>query len=123
MDEKSILIIENEQQLLSSMKFVLASNRFNVFTANNGKHALNLLSSSKEVSIDLIITDILMPELNGLEFIKEINKQNINIPIIAITAFGNKELFTQLCILGCIDYIEKPFDKSTLLERVKNILK
>ncbi len=103
-----------------SYKFILSTNNYRVTTAINGKEALekviDLIKSNNK--IDLIITDILLPELNGIDFIKELKKNNINIPTFVISAYESKDVLNEVFELGSYEFINKPFNKETLLERL-----
>ena len=85
------------------------------YIAQNGQEGLELFKQY-ENEIDLIITDVNMPILNGLDMIKEIKKINLNIPIIVATAFSNKEYLLEAIDIGVDKYVLKPIDIAKLLQ-------
>ena len=123
MKDKHILVIDDEEYMLRSLKLVLNLERYRVSTATNGKEALDviLLKEKSDNPVDLIITDIWMPQLTGIELLKKLNKLNINKPFLAITALGDKDVIIDLLQKGCIDYIDKPFDDDMLLGKIEKI--
>ncbi len=88
--------------------------------AENGLEALKIIEKEK---IDCIITDYMMPKMNGLEFVQTLNKKQIKIPIIMLTARGSTKSKLDVLRLGIDDYLQKPFEKEEFLIRIKNILK
>jgi len=122
MKSKHIFIIEDEKNLLKSIKFILLANDYDVSTAFNGKEGLddiiNHVNSGKK--IDLIITDIVMPGMNGLDVIRELRNNGIDIPTIVITAHSNIDNVKEIFQSGCFLIIDKPFDKKILLDSIND---
>ena len=120
MEKKNILVSEDEEFNYLLIKYILEKEGFNVIRATNGMKALEIFDS--ETRLDLIVMDIKMPFMSGLEATIEIRKKNKKIPIIALTAYalhGDRDM----CLnAGCSDYISKPIDKSDFLKRVKDLL-
>ncbi|KJF43563.1 hypothetical protein LH29_10575 [Draconibacterium sediminis] len=119
--QKTILVAEDNPELLRYMKNLLRE-EFNVLTAENGIQAVEI---ANELDPQLIISDILMPEMDGLELCDHL-KQDIHtshIPIILLTALSEKEKKINGFSLGADAYIEKPFDDQVLLAQIKGILK
>lgn len=119
MEEKVILIAEDEEFNFLLLKYILEKDGFSTLRALNGVEALEIYRSGTR--IDLIVMDVKMPVMSGLEATIEIRKKDKKIPIIALTAYalpGDREM----CInSGCSDYIPKPIDKSDFLKRVRNL--
>jgi len=114
---KRILVVDDENSIRTLYRDELLDEGYDVDTANNGKMALEALSRG---SYDLIILDISMPELNGLEFIGKVREVNMELPIVICTAFGT---FKQdLAAWGADDYIVKSSDLTELKTRVKALL-
>jgi len=111
-----ILIVEDNADLLYSLNLVLESNNYKVVTAKNGKTALNILSELEQVP-DVIISDIMMPEMDGYEFFKAIsNEPRWNrIPFIILSARTAPKDIRFGKSLGVDDYLTKPFDEKDLL--------
>lgn len=111
----TILYAEDEKDLREVTHQILKGFTKKQFIAENGQEGLNLFKEH-ENEIDLIITDVNMPILNGLEMVKEIKKINLNIPIIVATAFSNKEYLLEAIDIGVDKYVLKPIDISKLLQ-------
>ena len=124
MKKKYILVVDNEQHMANGIKFILSLENYMVTTAQNGKEALYkiLLERGKKNPFDLLITDIWMPEMTGLDMLKELEKLKIKIPTLIITAMDGKEMQKELRQLGEIDFMNKPFDDNELIEKVKEYL-
>lgn len=125
MCQKHILIADDEENLLNSLEYILSSKGYKVSIAENGRKAFQIITQTQNSgdSIDLLITDIQMPDMSGLELIEAIHKENITIPILVLTGFGNKELLIDCLRLGCNDYLDKPVSWKELTNRVKTLLK
>ncbi|WGH76342.1 response regulator [Tenacibaculum tangerinum] len=93
---------------------------YTCFEAENGKEALDILSKKET---DIVITDYMMPVMNGLAFIEKIREKEINIPILMLTARSDSKSKLQVLRLGIDDYMNKPFEKEELLIRIQNALK
>lgn len=116
---QTILVVDdkkNVQQLLSEF---LTGHGFDVRLAGNGKEALD---SIQEMSPDLILLDVMMPEMDGYDFIQILRKNN-NLPVIMITAKQHESDLIKGFNLGADDYIIKPFRLSELLMRLKAVLR
>jgi CheY-like chemotaxis protein len=111
-----ILIVEDNSDLLFNIELILKSNKFNPITARNGKDALKILSRL-DIPPDIIISDIMMPELDGYEFFKEVSSDPRwnSIPFIFLSAKSSPEDVRLGKLLGADDYITKPFDEKDLL--------
>ena len=118
---KSILIIEDEQLITKSLSRLLKKEGYNVVITNSGREALKKI---KEQDFDLVVSDIRMPDLDGIETIKEIRKYLATnhkpaIPEILITGYADEEKYKEALELKVADYIYKPFDIKDFLEAVK----
>ena len=103
-----LLFVEDEEDLLSIISDALTKLEANFVTANNGLEALEVLKNNPD--IDAIITDINMPVMNGLDMIKNILDQGINIPIIVMSAHTEAEYTSKASEYGVSEYLLKPFD-------------
>jgi DNA-binding NtrC family response regulator len=124
MDQKHILVIDDEQNLLRTIEFILEAANYKVTTAVNGQDALAYIftDNNGHTPIDLVVTDIRMPGLSGLQLLDQLNQSHVNIPVLVITAHGNKELIIELMRKGCADYLDKPFDDEEFVSRVGLLL-
>ncbi len=118
----SILLAEDEEKLRESFKKVLLLYVEKVYLAKDGEEALELYS---KFNPDIIITDLKMPKLNGLDLIKIIRKENQLIPIIVTSAYTDKNFLLESIKLSLVEYVVKPIREanlSELLESCANIL-
>ncbi len=114
---KNVLIVDDEQNFLLSLADMLKEpgNEFEVLTASNGKEAAKIIDSKP---VDLVVTDLKMPEMDGFELIAHINNQSPETPVIAMTAYGTSEMESRLMKMGTFQYIEKPIDFASLLKKI-----
>lgn len=119
MQRKKILIVDDEEMVREVVGDALVS-EFNVFEASNGVEALELLS--KNLAPQLIITDYNMPRMNGREFIKSLRENYSDVPVICLTGQGNKDIHLDMWMKGVFEYIEKPFDPTSLLAKAKTAI-
>ena len=120
-NKKNIFIIEDNTFMIQFLEAIL-SNDYNIFTAINGKKALNMIDGIAEP--DLIISDIMMPEMDGKTFFKELKKMKKykNIPFIFLTARLDMEEKIEGLKDGAVDYICKPFSQEELIAKIGSLL-
>jgi CheY-like chemotaxis protein len=121
---KKIMVVDDDPDQISTVKYVLESskNRYEVIGANTGIQCLQLLKNNKIP--DLILLDIMMPEMNGWEVFNRL-KENTSwkdIPVIFLTARTDRVAKNAGGFLGD-DYIEKPFNREELMKRIEDVLK
>ena len=119
MKKNTILVVEDEENLLAAIKYNLDNEGYLSITANNGTEAIGLVSSEDP---DLVILDVMLPELDGLEVCRIIRKDN-DVPIIFLTAKDQEMDRVVGLELGADDYVVKPFSMRELLARVKAMLR
>lgn len=121
---KHLLVAEDEPSLSSSLRFILTASGYAVSMASNGREALATIQNSllERTAVDLLITDIAMPTMNGVELIRSLRNRSIHIPVLVITGYGDKDLLIELMRLGCQDFLDKPFSQEELERRVQMIL-
>jgi two-component system nitrogen regulation response regulator NtrX len=115
----SILIADDEPSILQSLSGLLADEGFEVLTADNGYEALKVIDAEAP---DLVILDIWMPGIDGIETLKEIKKANAVLPVIIITGHGNVETAVKATKLGAFDLIEKPLNIDKIIVAINNAL-
>lgn len=120
MDAKKILLVEDEEHLLKTILLNLELEGYEVKTAINGIDALKKFRSSP---FDLILLDVMLPEMNGFDVCEEIRKENTRVPILFLTAKGASEDKIRGLKLGADDYLTKPFNLEELLLRIQISLK
>ncbi|MEA3383400.1 MAG: response regulator [Campylobacterota bacterium] len=104
---KKIAIIDDEQDILDILeKFLSRSEKFDISTYSNPKTALDTVKSG---SFDLVLLDIMMPQMNGLDFLKELKDTNPNIKVIMMTAYSTLDKVIESNKVGAEDYVTKPF--------------
>ena len=118
---KNILIVDDEQDIVESLKFVLETAGFNCYTTFDGEEGLRL---AKEIIPDLIILDVMMPKINGYKISRllKYDSKYKNIPILMITARSQEEDKLIGEETGADEYITKPFDLDDVLKQVENYL-
>lgn len=116
---RTILLVDDEVRMLDLVELFLLPLGFKCIKETSGKNAIELVKREK---IDLIILDIMMPEVNGWEVCEEI-RQFSNIPIIMLTARADKVDLAKGLNTGADDYISKPFDERELIARINAILR
>ena len=120
MKNKTILIVDDDQSSLNSLNFIFKKQKLNVFTAQNGKEALEILKKEK---IDIVLTDYMMPDINGFELLKIVKGLNKDISVIMVTAYGTIEKAVEALKEGASDFIVKPLNRATVIKAVNNALK
>jgi two-component system response regulator (stage 0 sporulation protein F) len=114
-----ILLVDDDPEFRKAMKKMFEKSGYNVTVAADGQEALEALS---EESFDLIISDLRMPNLNGMELMEELKRRRINLPVIFITAYGEVESYMDLMNLGAFEYINKPVKGQEILGVVRKAL-
>ena len=114
-----ILAVDDEQRMVRFIQLNLEQDGFEVITAYNGKDALEQVRTQLP---DLILLDIMMPDINGFEVLKKIREVN-NVPVIMLTAKGEEDDRIQGLELGADDYITKPFSPRELVSRIRAVLR
>lgn len=117
---QTILIVEDEKRVADLLKIGLEENGYQTMIAYDGAMGLRLFQSN---SFQLVISDIILPKLDGFELCKEIRKVNERIPILMLTALGSADDKLEGFDAGADDYMVKPFDFRELNARVKVLLK
>ena len=115
-----ILVIDDELDMLTLLRMIIEDNTdYEVETTNNPSEALRMLT---EKPYDLVITDLKMPGLDGIELFDELKDINPEIPVIILTAYGSLETAEEATKKGVADFITKPFRKDAILLTIKRVL-
>lgn len=112
----NILICDDDQDIINALKIFLSDSSYNLFEANNGKQALEVISNNE---IHLVLMDIMMPEMDGISAMVRI-RENSNVPVILITAKSEASDKILGLNVGADDYITKPFNPIEVAARVKS---
>jgi DNA-binding response OmpR family regulator len=118
--ETKILLVEDEKHLAKGLSYNLEKEGYQVTVAEDGLAALDCL---REDSFDMMILDLMLPKLGGMEVVKKVRETNIRFPVLMLTAKTTDEDRTLGLEAGADDYITKPFHLPELLLRVKGILR
>lgn len=116
----SILLVEDDEKLSKLFYTVLSKQGFNIHIANNGVEGFDILENNH---IDLIISDIMMPQMNGYDFTENVRKINEEIPILMITAKDDFNSKQKSFLIGIDDYMVKPIDVNEMILRVHALLR
>ncbi len=115
-----ILVIDDEPDMLMLLRMIIEDNTsYEVETTNNPAEGLKMLT---EEAYDLVISDLKMPGMDGLELFDELRKMRPDIPVIIITAYGSPEAADEALKKGVADFITKPFRKDTILFTMNRVL-
>jgi two-component system, NtrC family, nitrogen regulation response regulator NtrX len=120
MKTKSVLVVDDEETIRVSLKRMLEKENFQVETAENGSMALKKLANYPH---DIILIDIMMDDVSGIELLKNIREKFSNIPVLLMTGYASIDSATKAVRLGASDYILKPCSKKKILSSIKNAIK
>jgi DNA-binding response OmpR family regulator len=115
----TILVIDNDPSTAAVFKKLLMSKNYHVITSNSSKESLDIV---QRVMLDLIILDLLMPEMDGWQLCQAIREMT-RTPILIISAIESSEIITKTLDLGADDYLVKPVSSFTLMAHVKNLVR
>jgi len=119
-DRKKILIIDDDRDVTSTIKDILQDEGFDAYLSFDGKEAV---SKIQEIAPDLVLLDCYLPEIMGIDILKEIRKMDDEIAVIMMTGHGEEQLVVALMKAGASDYLKKPLGEFTLLSAVKDVLR
>ena len=112
-----ILVVDDEEDILEFLSYNLEKEGAKVYTAKNGLLAIEVALNKKP---DLILLDVMMPEMDGMEVLDGLLAENIDSPVIMISGHGNIETAVQAIKKGAFDFIEKPLDLNRILVTIRN---
>ena len=114
-----ILVIDDEKNIRRILKFMISEMGHNFIGAANPEIADKILKNN---DVDLIILDIKMPKIDGIDYLKKLNSRDINIPVLMLTAHGNVDLAVKSMKLGAHDFMEKDGDEEYIKEKINSVL-
>jgi two-component system response regulator (stage 0 sporulation protein F) len=117
---RRILVVDDEENARSTLAKILSREGFEVTSAGNGHEALNYLRGHQ---VELVISDIRMPEMNGMAFLRELNRIHPASNVIMITAYGEVESYIEAMNLGAFEYINKPIKVDELIKVIDKVFK
>lgn len=115
-----ILYVDDDLNMQKMVELFMRKSNHSLSTAKNGRSALKMLENNQ---YDIIITDIQMPELDGLSFIDEIKKQKIKSPVVVVSAFGQDSMSEKALKKGAVKILHKPFESKQLFDVIKKFVK
>ena len=113
-----ILVADDEEGIRESLKLIL-SGQYDVTFSADGEETLSKLTRER---FSLALLDIKMPKLDGLEIMRRLKQQQIQTPVLILTAYQSVELAKEAIKLGARDYLPKPFDREQILEAVRSVI-
>ena len=116
--QKRILVVDDEENARIALSKILTREGYEVALAGNGYEALDYLRGKE---VELIITDIHMPEMNGLTFLRELSRSHPDSNVIMVTAYGEVESYIEAMNLGAFEYINKPVKIDELKKIIRKI--
>lgn len=119
MKRKSLLLADDEQLILHSFSRELTSESLEVTQAANGEQAVNLIKSGH---FDIVVTDLVMPGLDGFQVLKAAKQKDVRTIVIILTGYGDMESAVDALRLGADDFLQKPCDPNELLYRISSCL-
>jgi len=117
--KQRVLVIDDEQIVLDSVKKILASENYEIDLAQSSRQGLEWAMGR---DYDIVLSDIRMPEIGGMRILREIKRSKPALPVVIITGYATVQSAVQAMKLGAENYIEKPFTPDTLAEAVKKAL-
>ena len=115
-DKKSILLVDDEELYLEALTKILIKEGYEVSAACNGKEALE---SVKKKQYDLVITDMIMPDITGIDVLKKVKSICSETKVIIITGYGESEYYHESMALGAFEYLNKPINVPELKETIR----
>lgn len=115
----TVLIVDDEEGIRASLKEFLEENQFDVFTAGSGQHALEIMEREK---VDVVMTDLLMPKMDGIALTRAIHGMGHDIPIIIMTAYASIENAVESIKAGAAEFVTKPFKFNHTLFIIQKVL-
>ena len=119
----NILVVEDDMAQLESLRRGLRSKGHQIFEALSAEEALRRFPLSNMTKIDLVLSDYLMPGMNGIELLKRIRENHGSLPVILMTAYGEKDVVIEALRNRCNSFIEKPFTLDQLMQEIARVTK
>jgi DNA-binding NtrC family response regulator len=114
-----ILVVEDDEDMQENLRRILVGSGYEVRLARNGAEAVTLLESQL---FHLILTDLVMPTMGGLQLLTELRRRERNLPVVFLTAFGDRHTYMKATEMGAVEFLTKPFRADFLLDLIQKIL-
>lgn len=119
MNEKRILIVDDDEQVLTGLALMISSNGYATETAGGGARALEMM---RRMTFDLVLLDVIMRGMDGIEVLREIRRLSPQTAVMLISGYSESERILEALRTGASDYIVKPCDEEELIARVERTL-
>ena len=116
MDEYRVLIVDDEEELVTTLVERLQLRGINAQAATNGETALKIIEENPP---QVVVLDVMMPGIGGMEILQRMKAQNLKIPVILLTGYGSTEKGLEGMNQGAFDYIMKPCDLNNLISKIR----
>ncbi len=116
MDEYRVLIVDDEEELVTTIAERLQLRGINAQIATDGETALKMIEENPP---QVVVLDVMMPGIGGIEILQRMNAQNLKIPVILLTGYGSKEQGLEGMMQGAFDYLMKPCDLNILISKIQ----
>ena len=120
MDDYRVLIVDDEEELVTTIAERLQIRGIQAETATDGETALKMIEENPP---QVVVLDVMMPGLGGIEILQRMNAQNLQIPVILLTGYGSTEQGKEGMELGAFDYLMKPCDLNMLISKIQEAVK
>jgi DNA-binding response OmpR family regulator len=120
MDEYRVLIVDDEEELATTIAERLQIRGIHAQTATDGETALKMIEADPP---QVVVLDVMMPGIGGIEILQRMNAQNLKIPVILLTGYGSTEQGMEGMKLGAFDYLMKPCDLNNLIGKIQEAVK
>ena len=118
---ETILLVEDEAGVRQVAKMTLDRLGYNILEASNGRAALDIVEQYA-LPIDLVITDVVMPDLNGREFVDQLRQRGNDVPVLYMSGYTDDAIVRRGVVHDAVSFLQKPFTPSTLAQKVRDIL-
>ncbi len=119
MKKKNVLIVDDDPDVLNMLEGLLKKLEYNPYVAANGEEAVRVIDSNK---IDVVVSDLVMPEMNGMELLKRVKSRKGDIPFVMITGHPSIETAVEAIKKGAYDYLTKPFQAEEVRIKIDRAL-
>ncbi len=116
---RRILVVEDDEDMRENLRRILVGAGYEVHLARNGAEAITVLETHP---CHLVLTDLVMPKMGGLDLLEEIRRNEQNLPVVFLTAFGDRTTMIKAMEKGAVDFLTKPFRAASLLGIIQRIL-
>ncbi|MBM2837701.1 MAG: sensor histidine kinase response regulator, and, heme-binding [Deltaproteobacteria bacterium] len=118
--KETLLLIDDDKDILSITRMMLEGCGFSVLTANSGRKGVNIFRENTD-KIKVVLIDLIMPDMDGIEVFREMKKIRSDVKVILVSGYNNEEIKRRFCDDGFAGLIQKPYDVEYLLNKIRAI--